>query len=264
MSTPGDYNYGAVNNQWSPGFQGHESSQWAAPSTNSSSYSGQPGNPQYLPGAPASSYPGYVMNPGVHNFAPVNVPDKNEHVLQDLQKLFRSPANADIHLRKAILQQYIEILTSKRITVRHERTRGGGEAQTTEIYYKPTKMPLTRQNFARGDPKFVIYFIHSILPGNPKDASSCRFSDSRLYQYPVKTALCGVKSGWNQFMSLSEEDRMIMECTGWNQNQLWAGMASVQTLLDQDYTSGLACKIICRTIIFLLLCRVLFYLITKK
>ena len=89
MSTPGDYNYGAVNNQWSPGFQGQENSQWGAQAPNSSSYHGHLENLQYLPGAPTSSYPGYVMNPGVHYFAPVNVPDKNEHVLQDLQKLFR-------------------------------------------------------------------------------------------------------------------------------------------------------------------------------
>ncbi|CAG5101873.1 Oidioi.mRNA.OKI2018_I69.chr1.g41.t1.cds [Oikopleura dioica] len=105
---------------------------------------------------------------------------------------------------------------------------------------------MVESNFSEPSPDFVCFFITEILPGKPRNTEACCCCsnpfDDRLYQFPVKTDICGYKSGWNELMPISEEDMMIMECTGWNQQQLWAGMKEVQRALDKTYWTSIFCR----------------------
>ncbi|CAG5101851.1 Oidioi.mRNA.OKI2018_I69.chr1.g30.t1.cds [Oikopleura dioica] len=184
---------------------------------------------------------------------PVRVLD--EYVLQDLQKLFRSPIRADIDERRAILRQYIQVLKSRDIKIRETyQEDGAGDNPRSVTVYVPTKLPLTAENFAKGNPEFVYYFIKHVLPGGPKyiNYGCCPHPfDNRLYRYPVISTGCGYKSGWNENMPLSEEDEMLMECTGWNQAQLWEGMKRVQSALDSSHCCALYFKlVVCAFILF--------------
>ncbi|CAG5101871.1 Oidioi.mRNA.OKI2018_I69.chr1.g40.t1.cds [Oikopleura dioica] len=147
---------------------------------------------------------------------PVHVPDKECHDLEDLKALFRSPKNADINLRKAILRQYINILTSNRILV-SVRVDSNNSHGGTKTVWKPPRIPLTKANFVRGGPEFIHFFITEVLPGEPKNTTAIlpctrKSFDDRLYQFPTIPNQCGVKSGWNPEMrSLSEEDTMLIQ-----------------------------------------------------
>ena len=65
-----------------------------------------------------------------------------------------------------MFHQYIKILKSRPILVRHEHESGSGESRRTYTTYEPPKFAMHESNFSEASPDFVCFFITEILPGN--------------------------------------------------------------------------------------------------
>ncbi|CAG5081444.1 Oidioi.mRNA.OKI2018_I69.PAR.g9879.t1.cds [Oikopleura dioica] len=171
-----------------------------------------------------------------YRVAPIEI-DDNENILHKIQKKFRADEFAHLRLRKERLRQFLQIIQSRDIEMFPQIGNKKG----------PPKFPLTTENFIEASSSFVAFVIHEVFPGDPANNSTFRISnrlcypgcllrvcccwnshDDRLYQYPVKATFCGIKSAWDETMPLSDENRMIMEITGWSKDQLYNGMTELQ------------------------------------
>ncbi|CAG5107009.1 Oidioi.mRNA.OKI2018_I69.chr1.g3103.t1.cds [Oikopleura dioica] len=145
-----------------------------------------------------------------------------------LEDQFRAEEGADINSRKELLLQFIEKLKDPAV-------------QGHEV---PRNVIRMIHNFSKASPSEIADFIRA-LPGNPGNPEACCFCqhdyDDRLYKYTVDVEYFGVIPGWKEDMPPTGEDMMIMEITGWTQQQLYDGLKIVNERIDMDYCYGMLC-----------------------
>ncbi|CAG5101895.1 Oidioi.mRNA.OKI2018_I69.chr1.g52.t1.cds [Oikopleura dioica] len=147
----------------------------------------------------------------------------------------RVEGSRELALRKG---HYLADLRCARATLR--RRRGPARFVLVQAYAGAARIS---SSLSFGEPKNTT----AILPCTRKSF------DDRLYQFPTTPNQCGVKSGWNAEMrSLSEEDIMLIQCTGWNHNDLYQAMIWVEVQVNRNY-SDQKCKSICWYIVLFFL-----------